>query len=124
MNKTLTINIAGLSFHIDEDAYQKLNDYLESVKNSLNEEGREEIMADIEARIAEVFSEQVNNQKEVVGMKEVNRIIDLLGQPEDYVLGEEGENNQAETQYNSENHSRKNKKLYRDGERRLLGGVL
>lgn len=124
MNKTLTINIAGLSFHIDEDAYQRLNDYLESVRNSLNDEGREEIMADIEARIAEIFAGNVNNQKEVIGMKDVNQVIDLLGQPEDYMLGEEEDNNHKETYYSGENYSRRNKKLYRDGERRLLGGVL
>lgn len=124
MNKTLTINIAGLSFHIDEDAYQRLNDYLESVRNSLNDEGREEIMADIEARIAEIFAGNVNNQKEVIGMKDVNQVIDLLGQPEDYMLGEEEDNNHKEIYYSGENYSRRNKKLYRDGERRLLGGVL
>lgn len=124
MNKTLTINIAGLSFHIDEDAYHKLNDYLESVKKSLNEEGKEEIMADIEARIAEIFSENVHAQKEVVGMKDVNQIIDLLGQPEDYMLGEESENKQAEAFDHQENYTRKSKKLYRNGDSRILGGVL
>ena len=57
MNKTVNINLAGIFFHIDEDAYIKLQRYLEAIKRSFTDsQGRSEIIADIEARIAELFA--------------------------------------------------------------------
>jgi hypothetical protein len=58
MNKTISINLGGMFFHIDEDAYQKLSRYFDAVKRSLSPDGREEIMKDIEGRIAELFHER------------------------------------------------------------------
>ena len=57
MNKTINMNLGGLIFHIDENAYALLKNYLEAVSNSLNEdvEGKTEIIADIEARISELL---------------------------------------------------------------------
>ena len=53
MKKTISINLAGFFFHIDEDAYNQLQDYLEAIKRSMqNEENTNEIIADIESRIA------------------------------------------------------------------------
>ena len=49
MNKTISINLGGFFFHIDEDAYQKLSRYFDAVKRSLAPDGREEIMKDIES---------------------------------------------------------------------------
>lgn len=58
MNKTININLGGLSFHIDEDAYQKLSRYFEAIKLSLSKSGsQDEIIRDIELRIAELFTE-------------------------------------------------------------------
>ncbi len=58
MNKTVNINLAGIFFHIDEDAYARLQHYLDAIKRSLhNTQGQEEIIADIEASIGELFSE-------------------------------------------------------------------
>ena len=59
MNKTVNINIGGLFFHIDEDAYQKLSRYFDAIKRSLsNSSGKDEIMKDIEMRVAELFTER------------------------------------------------------------------
>ena len=70
MNKTVNINLAGIFFHIDEDAYLKLSRYLEAIKRSFTDsQGRSEIISDIEARIAELFSERIQNDKQVVGVK-------------------------------------------------------
>ena len=89
MNKTININLAGNFFHIDEDAYQKLQRYLEAIKNSLtNSQGQTEILSDIEARIAELFGERVIQKRQVVSLKEVEEIINIMGQPEDYVVDE------------------------------------
>jgi hypothetical protein len=90
MNKTININLAGTFFHIDEDAFQKLQRYLEAIKNSLTTtQGQTEILADIEARIAELFGERVIHERQVVSLNEVEEIINIMGQPEDYIVDEE-----------------------------------
>ena len=90
MNKTVNINLAGIFFHIDEDAYSKLQRYLEAIKRSFTDsQGRSEIIADIEARISELFSERIQNDKQVVSIKEVEEVITIMGQPEDYIVDEE-----------------------------------
>lgn len=87
MNKTVNINLAGLFFHIDEDAYVKLQRYLEAIKRSFTDsQGRDEIIADIEARIAELFNERKQDQRQVIGMSEVDEVIAIMGQPEDYLV--------------------------------------
>ena len=85
MKKTISINLAGLFFHIDEDAYNQLQNYLAAVKRSMqNEQGTSEIIADIEARIAELFSERISSSQQVITSKIVEDIINIMGQPEDY----------------------------------------
>ncbi len=63
MNKTISINLGGFFFHIDEDAYQKLSRYFDAVKALSCSDGRDEIMSDIETRIAELFQEQLRKPK-------------------------------------------------------------
>jgi len=89
MNKTISINLGGFFFHIDEDAYQKLSRYFDAVKRSLSPDGRDEIMKDIESRIAELFQERIQNDKQVIGLVEIDAVIGIMGQPEDYKIDEE-----------------------------------
>ena len=120
MNKTVNINLGGLFFHIDEDAFQKLNRYFDAIKRSLsNSSGQEEIMKDIEMRISEIFSQNKETDKHVINLKDVDSMIAVMGQPEDYRIEEEGES----TQKNFNNSSKTSKKLYRDIDKNLLGGV-
>ena len=122
MNKTVNINLAGLFFHIDENAYAKLQRYLDAIKRSFTDaQGREEIIQDIEARIAELFSERVKNERQVIGMTEVEDVINIMGQPEDYRLDEEIFEDEPAKQYKSTDSS--TKKLYRDTEHSYIGGV-
>jgi len=66
MNKTVNINLGGIFFHIDEDAYQKLTRYFEAIKRSLsNSTGQDEIIKDIEMRIAELVGEKHSHDKQV-----------------------------------------------------------
>ncbi len=112
MKKTININLAGFVFYIDEDAYETLQKYLNNIRTYLgNTEGREEIIGDIESRIAELFSEK---QKQVITLVEVNEIIEVMGQPEDYMTEEEFE----ETTF-----QQPNKRLFRDPDNTVLGGV-
>ncbi|WP_026838929.1 PspC domain-containing protein [Gillisia sp. JM1] len=121
MNKTVNINLAGIFFHIDEDAYAKLQHYLEAIKSSLtNTQGKEEIIADIEARIAELFNEKIKDKKQVIGNTEVEAVIAKMGQPEDYMLDDEifeDEPSYAKTTHTS------GKQLFRDTENSYVGGV-
>lgn len=118
MNKTVNINLAGIFFHIDEDAYARLQHYLEAIRRSLtNTSGQEEIIHDIEARIAELFSEKVKNEKQVIGIREVDEVISVMGQPEDYVLDEEIF--EDEPTYTKT----RGKKLFRDTDNSYVGGV-
>lgn len=120
MKKTININLAGIHFHIDEDAFQKLSSYFDSIRRSLkNAEGSEEILNDIEARIAELFSEKINSNKQVVTLREVDEIISIMGQPEDYKMDDEFEEEPQSTTFPGTS----TKKLFRDIDNKYIGGV-
>lgn len=124
MNKTVNINLAGIFFHIDEDAYLKLQRYLEAIKRSFTDsQGRSEIIADIEARIAELFNERVQNEKQVIRIKEVDDVISIMGQPEDYLVDDEIFEDEPKTSYQRHTNSKPSKKLYRDTDNSYVGGV-
>jgi phage shock protein PspC (stress-responsive transcriptional regulator) len=122
MNKTVNINLGGLFFHIDEDAYQKLSRYFEAIKRSLtNSNGQDEIIKDIEMRIAELFAEKHASGKQVISLKELDEVIAVMGQPEDYRIDND-ENEDSKPNFTS--HTKGNKKLYRDKDGAIIGGVL
>ena len=84
MNKTVNINLAGIVFHIDEDAFETLNNYLNALKNHFkNEEGRDEILKDIEGRIAELFTERLD-KKEAISLTDINEVTTIMGDPSQY----------------------------------------
>jgi len=96
MIKTININLSGIVFNINEDAYSILNNYLSSIRSKfINTEGGDEIIADIESRIAELFSEKLNGSRQVIEIKDVESIIKILGQPEDYELEEDDDDGEA-----------------------------
>lgn len=122
MNKTVNINLAGTFFHIDEDAYLKLQHYLEAIKRSFTDsQGRNEIIADIEARIAELFNERVKNERHVIGIKEVDEVISVMGQPEDYLVDDEIFEDEPQPSYERKAYG--SKKLFRDTDNSYVGGV-
>jgi phage shock protein PspC (stress-responsive transcriptional regulator) len=124
MNKTVNINLAGIFFHIDEDAYLKLQRYLEAIKRSFTDsQGQSEIISDIEARIAELFSERVQNEKQVIRIKEVDDVISIMGQPEDYLVDDEIFEDEPKHSYQRSTSSRPTKKFYRDTDNSYVGGV-
>ncbi|MEZ5082755.1 MAG: PspC domain-containing protein [Bacteroidales bacterium] len=119
MKKTLTVNINGIVFHIDEDAYNVLNDYLQSIrKNFSRTKGGEEIIFDIEARIAEMLKERIGDNRQVITLDDIEAVINVIGQPSEF--GEEF----AEEESGKSSYSERNtKRLYRDPEHSVLGGV-
>ncbi|WP_396637434.1 PspC domain-containing protein [Maribacter sp. R77961] len=122
MNKTININLANTLFHMDEDAYNKMRRYLETVKRSFaNTPGSDEILADIEARIAELFYEKLENERQVITQKEVDEVIAIMGQPEDYMVDEDIFEDEPRTRNTSQ--QTRVKKLYRDTEHKYVAGV-
>ncbi|MES2574882.1 MAG: PspC domain-containing protein [Bacteroidota bacterium] len=120
MNKTVNINLGGMFFHIDEDAYQKLTRYFDAIKRSLsNSSGQDEIIKDIEMRVSELLTEKQKTDKHVVGLKDVDEVIAVMGQPEDYRIDDEETGNSTPNFTSS-----KTRKLYRDNENGMIGGVL
>lgn len=122
MNKTVNINLAGIFFHIDEDAYLKLQRYLEAIKRSFTDsQGQSEIISDIEARIAELFAERIQNEKQVVGVKLVDEVITIMGQPEDYLVDNEIFEDEPKHNYKQKSHT--SRRLFRDTDNSYIGGV-
>ncbi|MCT4581196.1 MAG: PspC domain-containing protein [Flavobacteriales bacterium] len=125
MKKTITVHIANFIFNIEEEAYQTLQVYLESISAQFSiEEERVEIMHDIESRIAELFKEKLSAQKEVVVEADVVAMIEIMGAPEEYVVEEESYTEyQTETAQKQEKSYQKERQIYRDTENAILGGV-
>ena len=120
MNKTVNINLGGMFFHIDEDAFQKLTRYFDAIKRSLsNSSGHDEIIKDIEMRVSELLNEKQISDKHVVGLKDVDEVIAVMGQPEDYIIEDDKTNEQS---YRSSTTT-STKKLYRDRDKGMVGGV-
>ncbi len=129
MKKTLTVNLGGTVFHIDEDAYRLLDNYLCNLKlHFRSQKGAEEIVDDIENRISELFLEKINAGSQVITLTDVEEIITRVGKPEDF--GTETEDKEekvdptnsgnAKTSYTYTSHRR----LYRNPDDKILGGVL
>ena len=90
MKKTLTVNLGGTVYHIDDDAYRLLDDYLANLKHFFRkQEGAEEIVNDIEIRIAELFAEKVSAGKQVITIADVEEIIARVGKPEDFGVSDD-----------------------------------
>ncbi|MEM1259952.1 MAG: PspC domain-containing protein [Bacteroidota bacterium] len=124
MNKTVNINLANTFFHIDEEAYNKLRRYLEAIKRSFSgTAGSDEIIADIEARIAELFSEKMEHERQVITQKEVDAVINVMGQPEDYMVDEDIFEDEPISKSKRATSTSRVKKLYRDTETKYIGGV-
>ncbi|PLW93490.1 MAG: hypothetical protein C0591_14565 [Marinilabiliales bacterium] len=118
MKKTLNINIKGIIFYLDEDAYTKLNAYLEEIKTHFrNKKGQEEIINDIENRIVELFQQKLNDKKQVIVIADVEEIIGIMGHPVDF-------DEYSEEELTSQLNRQKGKKrLFRNIDDRMLGGV-
>lgn len=127
MKKTLTVNLGGTVFHIDEDAYQLLDKYLSNLRiHFRHEEGSEEIMDDFEMRISELLGERVRLGYEVITIQQVEEVIKRMGKPEEIFDGEEKTEKEMEsdTKKGPEMSTQTVKRRFmRDPDNRILGGV-
>ncbi len=127
MKKTVSVNIKGINFQVEEDAYELLQDYIDRLTAALgSEEGSQEIIEDIELRIAEICTSKLSESKTVIELKDIEEILKTLGDPSDYVDNDNVESGFTETQATASNGANKGKgerRLFRDPESSLLGGV-
>jgi superfamily II helicase len=116
MNKTININLSSVFFYVDESAYVLLTSYIKKLEKAFDEtEGKDEILADVEARIAELFQEKKVHTNYVINEDDVTAVINILGQPEDF-LSKEDDDLLEENKYTSK------KKLFRDPDNKYIGG--
>jgi phage shock protein PspC (stress-responsive transcriptional regulator) len=133
MKKTLQINLGGLTFNIEETAFQKLNQYLDAIqKYFASYEGSSEIVADIESRMAEKFFLKTENGG-VIEDEDVAKIIATMGTVDDFEAVKEDEDLIKEsataaasetTESETPKANKPKSRLFRDGKRKALGGVL
>ena len=124
MKKTININLGGLVYQIDEDAFERLNLYINTLKGKFSKtEEREEIIQDIEYRFAEMFSEKIDNTKQVVSLEMVSSAISTMGAPEDFEENEY-EFNEKETKAYPYTKDFGSRKLFRDPDDQVFAGVI
>ncbi|MDZ4716295.1 MAG: PspC domain-containing protein [Cytophagales bacterium] len=127
MKKNISINISGIIFHIEEDGYEILRKYLDSVNRYFASfEDSTEILADIEGRIAEIFLARLNEGKQVITVEDVQSLMATMGSVSDFKAAEEQETPSGEFKQESRKQSAptdESRKLYRDNKRKILGGV-
>ena len=122
MKKTLTVNLGGTVYHIDEDAYRLLDNYLNNLRYHFRkEEGAEEMVRDIELRIAEIFDEYLRSGQQVITLENVEDVIARMGRPEDWDTDETQSDETTASSHAGEEGARR---LYRNPDDRILGGVL
>ncbi len=121
MKKTVTANISGFVFNIDEDAYERLNEYLGHIRDHLSsDDGTDEILSDIESRIAEMFQEKITASKTVITISDVKEVISQLGEPEQFEDPDAGSEKHSKSK---EYETRSNRRLYRDPDDKYIAGV-
>lgn len=125
MNKTVTVNIGGMVFHIEEQAYDQLRKYLEAIKGYFTtSDGRDEIIQDIESRIAEMFIERIGSSRQVITPDDVNHVVNALGRPAQVAGADESQPDSAQqTNSGSQQSTHARKRLYRDPDDKVIGGV-
>ena len=118
MKKTLTINIGHSIFNIEEDAYDILNRYLDSIKNYFNKIDNDlDIIKDFELRIAENFSSKVSSSKQCIDLSDVKEVIEIMGSLDDF------KEIYNDTDTENVKEKKKSNKLFRDSSNRIIAGV-
>ncbi|MBU3659008.1 MAG: PspC domain-containing protein [Flavobacteriales bacterium] len=121
MNKTISIHLQGIPFLIEEEAYAKLRNYLDQLSNVLgNQDGADEIIQDIEMRMAELFSKSLDPNKKVLELKTVEEVLIKLGDPDVFLSDEQKQSGGSSS---ATENQKTEKRLFRDEENSILGGV-
>ncbi|MDR2937093.1 MAG: PspC domain-containing protein [Rikenellaceae bacterium] len=120
MKKTTNINLGGSPFIVDEDAYAILKGYLDDIADRLTAD-RDEVMEDVEGRMAEIFTANLSLRAQVVNATTVNRAIAVIGRPEEF--GDHYHKARDYTRGEEPRSEDRPHKLYRSIDDRIVGGV-
>jgi phage shock protein PspC (stress-responsive transcriptional regulator) len=130
MKKNISINISGIIFHIEEDGYDKLKEYLETIHRYFSSyDDSTEIIADIENRIAEIFLSKLKDGVQVITIEDVEALMTTMGGIKDFKEIEveeepEPEPRESYSERSGSYYGAESKRLYRDERRKIIGGVL
>lgn len=127
MKKTLTVNLGGTVFNIDEDAYRLLDTYLMNLKAHFRKEaGADEIVDDIERRISELLIEKLAGNRQVITLTDVEEVITRMGKPEEMDDADGASHaSGAAGGYGTRNEEtvKVRRRLFRNPDDKILGGV-
>src|SRR6187549_2432149 len=128
MKKIINMNLSGRVIPIEDSAYEKLQAYIESLRRYFSkEEGRDEIINDIESRIAELMNDKVRKGAACVTDADIEEIITSMGRPEDFDAADTADTTEpaqkGQQQQYSYAQTRAKKRLYRDSSDKFIGGV-
>jgi phage shock protein PspC (stress-responsive transcriptional regulator) len=126
MKTTITINLGGIVFHIDDDAYEMLHTYLMAVEKQFkSDDERREVMSDIEARLSELFSETLGQKRDVIMKDDVSKIVEIMGEPDVFYDSDtqNKSNNSSSFKSRRTTNQKPSKRLYRSRSDRFLAGV-
>jgi len=124
MKKTVSIQISGMLFHVDDDAYIRLDEYLESIRSHFATlADRDEIVSDIESRIAETFSEKLKKSKQTVTLKDVDALIAKMGTVEDFEAFEADTDETPKKKTTDSAQKNPPRRFYRNPDDKVIAGV-
>lgn len=126
MKKTISINLSGLVFYIEEEGYEMLKNYLDNIRNQfVDQEEADMILEDVEIRIAELFTLKLSESKTAVTTTDVQEVMDQMGEASSYGYddGDESSSEKKVEKEESSNDKTEKKKLFRDSANGNIAGV-
>ncbi|MDH5609772.1 MAG: PspC domain-containing protein, partial [Cyclobacteriaceae bacterium] len=133
MKKNISINIGGIIFHIEEDGYDRLKNYLDSINRYFSSfEDSKEIIDDIENRIAEILLGKLSDGKQVIVIEDIDELVTTMGTVADFEAAIDTDTDGPATGHTQQENRTEStteaggaapKRLFRDSKHRLLGGV-
>lgn len=124
MKKVIEVSIGSINFSVEDDAYIRLKNYMDRFRSTIADPAEaKEIMEDVEARVAEIFQREMKYSNQVIDANMVQVVIDQLGELEVTTTREQQSQSQQASQTANEGYQIGDKRLFRDTENKMLGGV-
>lgn len=130
MKKTFNVNIGSVAFSLNEDAYYTLKGYFADIRSRLNSDVRQDVMEDVESRVADIFNENITFSAQVIDIEIVMRAITIIGSADEF--GEGGKSYEDKGFDDKKKSGKKEKatmvglkdnRLYRSRSDKVIGGV-
>ena len=118
MKKTINVNIGSIAFTMNDDAYYVLGRYLDDIRSRITGDNIDEIMEDIESRIADIFAEDVSGRSRIIDLQLARKAMERIGTPDDFGAPK-GDRNFYYRNYDPYAQ----RKLYRSRNHKTIGGV-